>query len=188
MAPCGTTKWRISIAWVKDNLVCVTVGLKFVAGPQRPVVEIAPRQRGFDERPSMEDPVVSLKPQMAIRLPLNLCARPVSNQPRTAPIRGCDQESRNCVHTILKALAPLKNPIGKDGYPAGSLKLNFWVNVHKIQGPWTGGSEHAKVVPAQVQRIEGSERVAVRVVSTRNVSVHTEPRFQGRFRELISRV
>src|SRR5580698_10728531 len=103
MAPCGTRKWRISTAWVKDNLVCVTVGLEFVAGPRRPVVEIAPRQRRFDEGPSMEDPIVSLEPQMAIRLPLNLCARPVSNQPRTTPVRGRDQESRNFVHTILKA-------------------------------------------------------------------------------------
>src|SRR5580698_6717244 len=188
MAPCGTTKWRISIARVKDNLVGVTVGLKFVAGPQRPVVEIAPRQRRFDEGPSIEDPVVGLEPQMAIRLPLNFCAKPVSNQPRTTPVRGRDQKSWDCVHTILKALPPLKNPIGKDGHAVRSLKLNFWVNVHKIQGPWTRGSEHAKVMSARVQRIEGSERVAVRVVSTRNVSVHTEPRFQGRFREFISRV
>src|SRR5580692_4254615 len=43
-------------------------------------------------------------------------------------------------------------------------------------------------MPAWVKWIEGSERVAARVISTRNVSVHAESRFQRRFREPISNI
>jgi hypothetical protein len=51
------------------------VRLKLVAGPQSPVVEVAPRLRLLQESARIKDPVVGLKPEVAIRLPSDLSRR-----------------------------------------------------------------------------------------------------------------
>src|SRR5580692_4307386 len=68
------------------------------------------------------------------------------------------------------------------------LKLNFWVDVHKIQRSRTSGREDAKVMSAWVQGIECSERIAARVISTCNVCIHAEPRLKWYCREPISSI
>src|SRR5580698_10522344 len=68
------------------------------------------------------------------------------------------------------------------------LKLNFWVDVHKIQRSRTSGREDAKVMSAWVQGIECSERIAARVISTCNVCIDAEPRLKWYCREPISSI
>jgi hypothetical protein len=106
--------------------------LELVPDPQSPVVEIAPRQRLFYEGSSVKEPAIGLKPQVMIGLPLDLRARPVSDESCTTVVCGPDQKSRYSIHAIFKTLPPLKNPIGKDRHTVGSLKLDLWMNVHEI--------------------------------------------------------
>ena len=54
--------------------------LKLITGPQRPIVQLVARLRLLQEPASVENSVVSLKPEMSVNLPLQLRARPVPRQ------------------------------------------------------------------------------------------------------------
>ena len=88
---------------------------KLIAGPQRPVVEVATRSGLLEKRTRKKDAVVCLRPQMAICLPLELRTRPVSNVSCATTVCSCDKESRHGVDTILNTFPPLKNPIKGNG-------------------------------------------------------------------------
>src|SRR5882724_7325043 len=85
--------------------------LEFVAGPQCPVIEVAAWLTLFDKLASVKNSVVGLKPQVPIRLPPHFEARTMPDEPRIALSRGNNQKSRDGIHSVSQALAPLKDPI-----------------------------------------------------------------------------
>src|ERR1700757_1981871 len=78
--------------------------LKFVPGPQRPVIEVAAGLGLLQELAGIENSIVSLKPYMPVGLPANLHARPVADESCLAVIPRSDPESRHRVDAIRKAL------------------------------------------------------------------------------------
>src|ERR1700743_3555654 len=56
------------------NDMILTSPLELIAGPQRPVVEVAGWLTFLNECPRVEDSVVGLKPEVTIRLPVHLHA------------------------------------------------------------------------------------------------------------------
>ena len=64
--------------------------LKLITGPQGPIVQVAARLRLLQESASVEDSIVTLKPEMPVNLPMQLRARPVSDKSRLAIACGAD--------------------------------------------------------------------------------------------------
>jgi hypothetical protein len=79
--------------------------LEFVPSPQGPVIQVAAGLGFFQKASGVEDSVVCLKPEMAVRLPSHCGAGPVSNESCATSVGGPDQESGNCVNTVIEALA-----------------------------------------------------------------------------------
>src|SRR6266550_1736116 len=124
---------------------------------------------------------------MTIRLPANLCPRPVSNEPCTAPVRSPDQESRHGVHTILQTLPPLKNPVERYGHVMRKYSFHMRMDVDEVDRTGACGGQHSKVVPLRKKGIERSESFRVWIVSAGDVRLGTEPRFKPNRRKSIAR-
>src|ERR1700733_7851667 len=90
--------------------------LKLITGPQGPIVQVAARLRLFQEPASVENAIVSLKPEMSVNLPSQLHARPVSDKSRLAIACGPDQRSWNRVDSVQDISPPLKNPVDRCGH------------------------------------------------------------------------
>src|ERR1700739_1829058 len=120
--------------------------LKFVPGPQRPVIEIAARLCLLQELAGIENSVVSLKPYMPVGLPANLRAWPVADEPCLAIIPRPDQESRHRVNAISKALSPLNYPIDGNRHTMRKRRFHVRMNVDEIDGARTCCGQDAEVV------------------------------------------
>jgi hypothetical protein len=90
----------------------ISIELKSVTRPQRPIVEIATRLRLLEKSPRIKDSVLSLEPEVITGLPSEFRTRPVAYEPSTITISGPDQESWDGIYAVVEILSPLKNPIG----------------------------------------------------------------------------
>jgi hypothetical protein len=133
------------------------VKLKLVSGPQRPVVEIAPRLCFLQETASIENSIVSLKPKMPVGLPSQLHAGPVSDKSRLTTIGSSDQKAGYSVDAILKTLSPLKNPIGRHRHVMRKRRLDVRMNIDEVNRTGTRRSQNSKVVSLWKKGIEGSQ-------------------------------
>src|ERR1700685_2167284 len=89
--------------------------LKLIAGPQGPIVQVAGRLALLQEPASVENSIVSLKPEMSVSLPSQLRARPVSDKSRLAIVCGPYQKSRDRVDSVQDIFPPLTNPVERRG-------------------------------------------------------------------------
>src|ERR1700751_3185737 len=128
------------------NQTPLLVRLELVAGPQSPVVEVAPRLRLLQETARIKDPVIRLKPEVAIRLPSDLSAGPMADESRLTPIGRPDQEPRHSVDAILEALPPLKNPVDRQRHVMRKRRFDVRMNVNEVNGTGTCCGKDAKVV------------------------------------------
>src|SRR5580658_3557456 len=119
---------------------------KLIAGPQRPVVEIATRAGLLEKRTRKKDAVVGLKPQMALGLPSELRTGSVSNVSCATTVCSCNKEARHGVHTILNAFPPLKNPVNGNGEVMWKQGFEVRMQVDKVDRTGTRCGQHAKVV------------------------------------------
>ena len=126
--------------------------LKLIAGPQGPVVQVAARLRLLQEPASVENPIVSLKPEMSVNLPSQLRARPVSDKSRLAIACGPDQRSRDRVDSVEDILPPLKNPVERCGHVVRKCCFDMRMNVDEVK--WTGArcGKDSKVVSLRKSR------------------------------------
>src|SRR5215469_3525574 len=85
--------------------------LEFVSGPERPIIQVATCLTFLDKLARIENPVVSLKPEVTIRLPAHLHAWTMPDESRIAFSCGNNQESRNGIHAVAQTFSPLKYPI-----------------------------------------------------------------------------
>src|ERR1700730_9051467 len=122
------------------------VRLELVGGPQSPVVEVAPRLRLLQETARIKDPVVRLKPEVAIRLPSDLSAGPVSDESCPTTIGSPDQEPRHGVNAILQALSPLNNPVDRHRHVMRQCRFDVEMNVNEVDGAGTRCGKDAEVV------------------------------------------
>jgi uncharacterized LabA/DUF88 family protein len=106
--------------------------LKLIAGPQRPIVQVATRLRLLQEPASVEDSIVSLKPEMPVNLPLQLRARPVSDKSRFAIVCGPDQISRDRVDSVEDIFPPLKNPVDRCGHAVRKGCFDMRMNIDEV--------------------------------------------------------
>src|SRR3984885_12189902 len=107
--------------------------LKPIAGPQCPIVQVAARLRLLQELASVENSIVSLKPEMSINLPMQLRARPVSDKSRLAVTCGPDQRSRDRVDPAQDIFPPLKNPVDRRGYVVRNCCFDMRVNIDEVK-------------------------------------------------------
>ena len=124
---------------------CSTL-LEFIAGPQCPVIQVVAWLTLFDKLACVKNPVVGLKPKMSVRLPVNLRARPVSNEARIAVSRGNNQKSGDGIHSVSQTLPPLKNPIDGDSHAVRQRRFNARVGVDKVDGTRASRGENAKII------------------------------------------
>src|ERR1700739_858746 len=152
--------------------------LKFVPGPQRPVIDVAAGLCLLQELAGVENSIVSLKPCMPVGLPANLHARPVADESCLAVIPRSDQESRHRVDAIRKALSPLNYPIDGQRHVMRKRRFDVRMNVDEVDWPRTCCRQDAEVVSFGVKRIESAQRVRRWMISARYVRLRAEPRFQ----------
>src|SRR4029077_15437571 len=95
----------------KACLLQAWILLELIAGPQCPVIEVATGLTLLNEFPPVKDSVVSLKPEVTIRLPAPLGAGTMPYETRVTLSCGNNQKSRDGVHTVAQTFAPLKYPI-----------------------------------------------------------------------------
>jgi hypothetical protein len=152
--------------------------LKLIAGPQGPIVQVAARLRLLQEPASVENSIVSLKPEMSVNLPMQLRARPVSNKSRLAIACGPDQRSRDRVDSVEDIFSPLKNPVDRCSYVVRKCCFDTRMDVNEVN--WTGArcSQDSKVVPLRKEGIEGTQGFRTWIISARDVRLCAEPRFQ----------
>jgi hypothetical protein len=124
---------------------CSTL-LEFIAGPQCPVIQVVAWLTLFDKLACIKNSVVGLKPKMSVRLPVNLRARPVSNEARIAVSRGNNQKSGDGIHSIPQALPPLKDPIDGDTHAMRQRRFSVRVYVNKIEGAGASRGENAEII------------------------------------------
>ena len=74
--------------------------LEFVSGPERPIIQVATCLTFLDKLARIENPVVSLKPEVTIRLPAHLHAWTMPDESRIAFFRRNNQKSRNGIHAV----------------------------------------------------------------------------------------
>src|SRR5262249_10114776 len=111
------------------------------------------------EATRIEDSIVGLEPQVAVSLPADLCSGPVSNKTCAAAIRSPDQESWNCVHAVVEALSPLKNPVDGYGHSVGERCLDMRVDVNEVDWARACSGQNSEIVSFRKKRIEGAKRV-----------------------------
>jgi hypothetical protein len=102
--------------------------------------------RLLQETARVKDPVVRLKPEVAIRLPSDLSAGPMSNESCLTTIGSPDQEPRHSVDAIVKALSPLKNPVDRHRHAMRKRRFDVRMNVNEVDGAGTCCGKDAKVV------------------------------------------
>src|ERR1700683_1915233 len=134
--------------------------------------------RFLQEASCIKDPVLSLKPEVTARLPIDLSAGPVTNESCATIICRPDQKSWYSIHAILKIFPPLKNPVHRPRHPMGKCSIDARMNVHEVDGTGTSCGQNPKVLAFRKQRIERSQRFRVRVISAADVSPCDEARFQ----------
>jgi hypothetical protein len=160
--------------------------LELVAGPQCPVIEVAGWLTLLDEFPRVKDSVVGLKPQVTIRLPVQLRPRTIPDETRVALSCGNDQKSRDGIHTVLQALPPLKYPIEGGSHIVRQHRFNMRMYVDKVNGTRTCRGEDAKIIALRKQGIEGTERIRPRIVTTGDVRLDAESWFQRNGRKPVT--
>src|SRR6266436_5972710 len=131
--------------------------LKFIAGPQCPIVQGAARLRLLQEPASVENSIVSLKPEMSVNLPSHLRARPVSYKSRLAIACGPDQKSRDRVDSVQDIFPPLKNPVDRCGHIVRKCCFDVRMNVDEVEGPGARCGQDSKVVSLRKKGIEGPQ-------------------------------
>src|SRR5258708_24248755 len=84
---------------------------ELIASPNGPVVQIAAGLCFFEKTARVEDPVISLEPQVTTRLPSDLGARSVSDKSGATAICSPDKESGYGINAVVQALSPLEDPV-----------------------------------------------------------------------------
>ena len=143
----------------------ITVLLEFVTGPKGPIVQVAARLCLLQKAASIENSVIRLKPQMAIRLPPNFRPGPVSNESGATPVCGANQKPRDGIDAIVKAFAPLNNPIERCRDAMRERCFHVGVNVDEVNRSGARRGQNAKVVSLGKERIKGAQRVCLWMVT-----------------------
>jgi hypothetical protein len=102
--------------------------------------------RLLQETARIKDPVVRLKPEVAIRLPSDLSAGPMSYESCPTTVGSSDQDPRYSVDAILKALTPLNKPVDGRIHVMGQCRFHVRMNVDKVDGAGTRCGKYAKVI------------------------------------------
>ena len=131
--------------------------LKLIAGPQGPIVQVAARLRLLQEPASVENSVVSLKPEMSVNLPSQLRAWPVSDKSLLAIVCGSDQRSRDRVDSVPDIFPPLKNPVDRCGHVVRKCCFDMRMNVDEVNRTGSRCGQDSKVVPLRKKGIEGPQ-------------------------------
>jgi hypothetical protein len=109
-------------------------------------VQIATWLRLLEEFAGIKNPVVSLKPQVTICLPANLCSGPVPNESGSTLVSSSDQEYGHGVDAIFETLAPLEDPVERRGHIMRKCPLDARMNIDEIDWPGTGCGQNAQIV------------------------------------------
>ena len=129
--------------------------LKLITGPQGPIVQVAARLRLLQESASVEDSIVTLKPEMPVDLPMQLRTRPVSDKSRLAVVCGPDQRSRDRVDSVQDIFPTLKNPVERRGNVMRKCCFDMRMNIDEVNRTGPGCGQDSKVIPLRKERIEG---------------------------------
>src|SRR5713101_4810745 len=156
--------------------------LELVACPQCPVSEVAAWLTLLHEFPRVKNSVVGLKPEVTIRLPVHLRAWTMPNEARVALSRWNSQKSRDGIHTVVQALAPLKDPIERGSHTVRQRRFHMRVYVDKVDGTRTCRGEDAKIIALREQGIERTESIRPGIVAARDICLGAESRFQRKGR------
>src|SRR5260370_33636183 len=90
----------------QTSTALIRVVLEFVARPKGQIVQVAAGLRLLQKAAGVENSVIRLEPQMAIRLPPDFSAGPVSNESGATAICSAGEAAGYRVATIVDALPP----------------------------------------------------------------------------------
>src|SRR5882724_10979105 len=168
---------KIPHSWCsnKTSTALIRLLLEFVARPKGQIVQVAAGLRLLQKAAGVENSVIRLEPQMAIGLPPDFSAGPVSNESGAAAIGSADEEAGYGVHAIVDVFPPLDDPIERHAHAVGKRRFHARVNVYKVNWARTRGGQNAKVIAFRKQRIERSQSFRIWVVAARNIRFCTEP-------------
>src|SRR6266849_2653010 len=162
----------------KTSTALIRLLLEFVVRPKGQIVQVAAGLRLLQKAAGVENSVIHLEPQMAIRLPPDFSAGPVSNESRTAAIGSANEEAGYGIHTIVDVFPPLDNPIERHAHAVGKPRFHARVNVYEVNWARTRGGQNAKVIALRKQGIERTQIFRIWVVAARNIGFGAEPGFQ----------
>jgi hypothetical protein len=177
---------RFQTSPAHETGVPLNAPLELVAGPQCPVIEVAAWLTLFDKLARVKNPVVGLKPEVTIRLPVHFRAWTIPDETRIALSCGNNQKSRDGIYTVAQTFSPLKYPIKGDSQIVPQRRFNMRVYVDKVDGARTGGSEDAKIIALRKQGIECTENIRPRIVAAGDVGLDAESRFQRNGRKPVT--
>src|SRR4029077_253668 len=121
---------------------------------------------------------------MPIHLPAHFRAWTMSDETGVALSSGNNQKSRDGIHTVAQTLPPQKYPINGGSHTVWQRRFNARVRVDKVDGPGSTNDD-AKKLALRKQRIERTESIRPRIVTTGDVCLGTESRFQRNGRKPI---
>ena len=105
---------------------------------------------------------------MPVRLPAHFRARTISDETGVALTCGNNQKSRDGIHTVAQTLPPQKYPINGGSHTVRQRRFNARVRVDKVDGAGST-KDDAKKLALRKQRIECTERIRPRIVTTGDV-------------------
>src|ERR1700722_20068472 len=151
------TARKIAVVDPKGATFIFMASLKLIACPQCPIVQVATRLRLLQELASVENSIVSLKPEMLINLPMQPGPRSLSDKSRLAVACGPDQRSRDRVDSVQDIFPPLKDPVDRCGHVVRKCYFDMRMNIDEVNRSGSRCGQDSKVVPLRKKRIEGPQ-------------------------------
>src|SRR5580704_15499846 len=111
---------------------------------------------------------------MSVDLPADLGAGSVPDKSRATPVGRNEQKARHSIHAVVYVFAPLSDEICRDRDAMRQLRFNPRMHVDEVDRTGARIRQDAEIVSEGEDRAECSERVAARIVATRNIGLYAE--------------
>src|ERR1700722_14929278 len=109
---------------------------------------------------------------------MNLSSRSVSNKPLPAVSCWNNEKPRHGVNAILQAFSPLEDPVERPTHVMRKRGFDARMQVNEVHRTGAGCGQNTKIVTLRKQSIKRSQRVRAGMISTGNISLQAETRFQ----------
>src|SRR6267154_4969554 len=100
----------------------------------------------LQELAGVKHTVIRLKVSVTIDLPANFHSGPIADEASSAAVGRDKQKTRYRVNSVVEALPPLGNKIGRNRYTAYRLDLKPRVQVNEILRSGSRVGQHSKIV------------------------------------------